>query len=113
MKTTHSILLAGALALASPLVLATESRTDKALDAAKPIQGTGQTHDRGAEQKGAQELPSGAQTGGMRSGIPDGAGRGGQDPHANKPSTKGPDQPANPDNRRGAGTEDSRARSSR
>jgi len=113
MKTAHSILLAGVLAIASPLVLANDSRTDKAMDKAKPTQGTGQTHDRGAEKKGAQELPSGAQTGGMRSGIPDGAGRGGQDPNANKPSTKGPDQAANPDNRRGAGTEDSRNRPSR
>ncbi|MDX3907748.1 MAG: hypothetical protein QHC78_18835 [Pigmentiphaga sp.] len=108
MKATYPILLATALSLAAPLAGAGESRTDKAIDAAKPTQGHGDTHDRGAEQKGAQELPSGAQTGGMRTGVPEGAGRGGKDPAANNPSTAGPDKPAQPDNRRGAGTEKSR-----
>ncbi|OVZ57822.1 hypothetical protein CDO44_15635 [Pigmentiphaga sp. NML080357] len=112
MRATHFILCA-VVSLASPLALANDSRTDKAVDAAKPTQGHGKTHDRGAEQKGAQELPSGAQTGGMRSGIPEGAGRGGKDPAANKPSTTGPDQAAKPDNRRGAGTQESRDSSSR
>lgn len=112
MRADH-IVLSAVLALSAPLALAKDGDGGKALDAAKPTQGQGKTHDRGAEQKGAQELPSGAQTGGMRTGVPEGAGRGGKDATANKPSTTGPDERANPDNRRGAGTEGSRTPSSR
>lgn len=112
MRATRYFLCA-ALVLAPPLALAGERSSGDALDAAKPTQGRGKTHDTGAEQKGAQELPSGAQTGGMRTGIPEGAGKGGKDPNANKPSTTGPDEPARPDNRRGAGTQDSRTPASR